>query len=244
LILGGEVGATGAKSDESIAAFAGLLGNDRRLMFVAGRDAVAPWIAVPDPVPGEEDAVTLADAVNRWWSSASAGAPHRTAVVGVDPALSSGRWSKAPSPGASALLLAPEDAFPGSSGALRTELTRGWKTGAVVAAVPAQVSTNLLVLVSAEPPALLGTRLRSLSRDPALRGRLLAVLSFGGPIRRDLPASLLSEGGLAGLGIAEAPPAGQPRWLRELMAFGEALAGSGAQGRRIEDLPGPFLWRF
>lgn len=243
LILGRDAGPSRENPEKSVAGFTAALGADRRVMFVAGRDEVRPpWVSSTAPLPGEEDAVTLARAFNSWWAAAGGGA-RRTSVVAADPGPAPGRWAKCPAPGSGALLLAPEDAFPGSSAALRTDLTRGWQGGAVAAAVPVKVSSTVVVLASAEPPGLLGARLRGLARNPALKGKLLAVISFGAPIRRDLPASLLAEGMLAGLGLADAPPAGQPRWVRDVLAFAAALAAP-AGDRRIEDVPGPFLWCF
>jgi hypothetical protein len=97
--------------------------------------------------------------------------------------------------------------------------------------------------VSAEAPDLLGARLRSLARSESFRGKLLAVYALSGPIRSDLPASLLAEGKLAGVGVAEASAVGR-------IAAAEALASlrgtieSGPSGRRVEAIRGPFLWFF
>ncbi len=244
LVLGRDAGPSRDNPENSIRGLTAAVGAENSVMFAAGGDeSRSPCEHAAPPIPGEEDAPTLARAFNRWWSAAGA-APRRSAVAGADPAASPGRWARSPAPGAGALLLAPEDAFPASSARLRAELTGAWKSGPVAAAPPAKVASNVVVLASAEPPALLGARLRNLAPSPALKGKLLAVLSFGGPIRRDLPASLLAEGGLAALGVAEAPPAGQSRWMHDLLEFDAALVKPAAADRRVEDVPGPFLWYY
>jgi len=77
-----------------------------------------------------------------------------------------------------------------------------------------------------------------------MKGKLLLAWPLGGPVRPDLPASLLSEGNLAGLALAEYTQIGRPRVLEAIGALRAALASAPAPGRRPEDLPGPFLWHF
>ena len=75
-------------------------------------------------------------------------------------------------------------------------------------------------------------------------GRLLAAWPLSGPVRQDLPASLLREGTLAGLGLAEQGVVSGRGAALGLSALSDALrTGSGAD-RRVERLPGSFLWFF
>ena len=106
--------------------------------------------------------------------------------------------------------------------------------------LPQRVAAPLVVLVSAEPPALFAARLRRLAREPALDGKLLAAWSLGGPVRPDLAASLIAEGKLAGIGIAEASLVAARRAAERLGELARALAGR----PRVEAAPGPFLWHF
>jgi hypothetical protein len=155
------------------------------------------------------------------------------AVVGTDPLRSAVRWQAAPFAGP-VRLLAPEDAFPPHARELRDAVLRG------AGPAPSADDAAVVVVVSAEPPAALAARVRALSRDPALRGRHLAVLSFAGGLRRDVLASIVAEGGLAGLGLADPVLAGRERRLEELAAFRGAAAKS--KNTRVEALPGPFTW--
>jgi hypothetical protein len=141
-------------------------------------------------------------------------------------------------------LLLPEDAFPGATKAFRQTLAESWRAGDVAATLPQQIEPSLVILVSHESPGLLARRLRTLSRDPSLRGKLLAVWSMGGPVRGDLPALLLAEGGLlAGFGLAEWSVVGQRTAMEQLTTMGGALSAA-APDLRVEQLPGPFLWYF
>jgi hypothetical protein len=72
----------------------------------------------------------------------------------------------------------------------------------------------------------------------------VAVVSLAGPVRADLPTDLLAEGRLAGIGIAEASPAGVSRVTEGLVGFLAALDAAGPGGARVEELPAPFLWYF
>jgi len=99
-----------------------------------------------------------------------------------------------------------------------------------------------VLIVSAEPPGVLGRRLRSLATDPAYAGRILAVASLGGPLRGDLPASILGEGRLAALGVYEAGPVGLAKSIAQIARFARVAASDASKGKRVEDLPGPFTW--
>jgi len=166
--------------------------------------------------------------------------------VGTDPVRSPGRWGGVAGLGSGGALVLAEDAFPGTASALGQRLAAAWKAGPVVPAIAqtAGGSPALIVLVSAEAPAALGDRLRELSRSAAMKGRLLAVWPLGGPVRADLPASLLAEGNLAGLGVAEYSPLGAARVEADLSALSSALASPDRGRKRPEDLPGRLLWYF
>jgi len=173
----------------------------------------------------------LSAALARWWAQDPA--PGATAVVGVDAALSPARWGKGSALNGSVAMLAPEDAFPAQAAPLRAQLPSfGARTE------PAAV----VFVVSAEAPGVLGRRLRAYATDPANSGKILAVVSLGGPVRADLPASLLSEGKLAAVGVAEGGPVGRARAVSEAGAWARAASSDGAKGKRPEELPGPFTW--
>ena len=123
---------------------------------------------------------------------------------------------------------------------MRDALVAAWAGEGVVGELPQRVTAPLVVLVGAEPPALFARRLRRLAGDPALAGKLLAAWSFGGPLRQDLAASLLAEGKLAGIGLAEASLVEQRRAPERLAA----IAGALSKKPRVEALGGPFLWHF
>jgi len=196
-----------------------------------------PWSELSVPVPGEEDPARLARAMNVWWAAETG--PTR-AVVGTDPRNSPFGWSNAPRPGNDAVLWLPGDGFPGPAARLRDGMRRAWRAGPVVSAFPSDAATSLIVLVSGEAPDRLAARLRSLARDPAMSGKLLAVWPLAGDLRPDLPASLLGEGRLAGLGMADRSVVGQRDAAGALSRMSAALSGS----TRVEGLPGPFLWFF
>jgi hypothetical protein len=100
----------------------------------------------------------------------------------------------------------------------------------------------LIVVVSAEPPGVLGRRLRTLASDPANTGKTLAVVALGGALRSDLPASLLAEGRLAAFGLLEAGPVGRAAAVEAAARWSREAGGAGAAARRAESIPGPFTW--
>jgi hypothetical protein len=165
------------------------------------------------------------------------------AVVGVDPLRSPARWAAAPRPGRRALLLLPGDGFPEPMSHWPATLAAGWDETRVVDRLPEAPEGALVVLVSAEPPAAFAARLRRLARDPRMRGRLLAAWSLAGPVREQLARSLLAEGELSGIGLA--PPALTVRRhaAEAMVQLRRALEQPGSE-RRVEQLPGPFLWHF
>jgi len=194
-----------------------------------------PWDPRSGPVAGEEDPATLARALAAWWGGG--------VFVGVDPDGAPARWSRAPRAGAKPALLVPEDAFPGvEAGARRAALVEAWSPLGVIASAEPPPDAALVVLVSAEASDVLASRLRILARSDAMRGKLLAVLSLAGSVRRDLPGSLLAEGKLAGIGVAEASAVGRARAVEDVRSYARALTSN--RERRVEAVAGPFLWYF
>jgi hypothetical protein len=208
-----------------------VLGTSRSLMVLMSPDeARAPWSGPMAPRPGEEDASRLAAALTRWWSADPSSSAR--AVVGADPVASPARWARAPLLNGTFAVVAPVDAFPGQASALRAGLE----------GLPGSADATIVVIVSAEAPGVLGRRLRALASDPALSGKILAVASLGGPLRADLPASLLGEGRLAALGLCESGPVGLNRTVEEIVRFARSAGGDASKGLRVEDLVGPFTW--
>jgi hypothetical protein len=208
----------------------------RSVMVMLGpTHTTPPWERDVPAVPGEEDGARVARALSRLWSD-----ERRTirAVAGVDVTQSPKRWSAAP-PAAAALLLVPAEVGSSPSSPDRAVLTAGFSAGTVVDALPAKVGPPLVVVVADEPPALFAARLRALAGSPAMKGKLLAAFSLAGPVRPDLPASLLAEGNLAAIGLAEGD-------LVDLRHAGEVLGRFAASfgDVRPEQLDGPFLWYY
>jgi hypothetical protein len=191
-----------------------------------------PWSGPIDQLPGEEDAARLASALQAWWG-ADPSSREVHAIVGTDAALSTARWTKVPRFGGPISVVAPEDAFPGLTAPV---------LGRIAAAGSGAGSATAVLVVSAEPAGLLGRRLRALSRDPDMQGKVLAVVSLGGPLRGDLAASFLREGRLAALGVFEAGPVGLERAADRAAAWARAATEAGSKGRRPEEIPGPFTW--
>jgi len=176
-----------------------------------------PWLGGIPPRPGEEDAARIARALTLWWDAdpANDGA---LAVVGTSPG-SPVRW-------ASTSRL--------EGGAAVVEIGKG----------ETRAAGRLVVLVSGEAPGLLGRRLRELARDPALKGSILAVAPLGGPIRADLPASLLAEGQLAAIGIADELPLNPAAAADRVRAWAAIAGDPASKGKRAEQIPGPFTWYY
>jgi hypothetical protein len=233
LIRGREVDLTPERPLQALTPAAAVLGTSRTLMVLAQPDETRPpWSGLTAERPGEEDAARLAFALTRWWSSdpSSPG----VAVCGVDPIASPPRWERAPRLDGKLAVVAPESAFPAQAAAFRAGLE----------GLPGGAGASVVVIVSAESPGLLGRRLRALATDPAYAGRIVAVASFGGPLRGDLPASILGDGRLAALGLYEAGPVGLTKSIAEIARFARSAASDASKGRRIEDLPGPFTWYY
>jgi len=221
-----------------------LAGGSRVLVMASPALEAPPWAGPSLQRPGEEDPAVLARSLARWWASESQGGKAPTVAVGTDPLLSAGRWERAPQPAGRASLVLPEDAFPGAAKAARERVAEAWKGGEILASPPAAGGSPLVVLASAEAPALLGARLRRLARDPAMKGKLLAVWPLGGPVRSDLPSSLVAEGSLAGIGFAEYSPVGLLRAAAALAALRTRLADRASRDLRAEDLSDALLWYY
>ena len=244
LVMGRQA-SPGASGIDGLVPLPRSLAGVQTLMLLLDRSqTVSPWIAGPPVLAGESDPLRLAEGLRRWSISAPDPASVGAAVVGTDPSRSPERWSLAPRASRKTLLLLPQDGFPPPYDKLRARLSDAWTAGEVVSSLPAKKIGTLLVLVSAEPPDLFGARLRSLAHNPALRGKLLAFWSLAGPVRPDLPASLLAEGNLAGLGFAKPSVVGTRRAEQQLAAFSATLGDPDARRRRVESLDGPFLWIF
>ena len=200
-----------------------------------------PWERKPWLVAGEEDPLRLARALTAWWSEE--GADTLAAVVAVDGSRSPERWTAAPRPGGDALLLLPGDGFAGPRSHWRGALAATWDADRVVEVLPDEPRARLVVLVSAEPPAAFALRLRRLAQDERMRGRLLAGWSLAGPVREDLARSLLDEGLLGGIGLAEHSLVARRTAVETLAGIRRTLT-AGAEDLRVEQLPGPFLWHF
>ncbi len=213
----------------------------RVLVMTAAAEAAPPWTA-PAPIPGEEMAARLAPALTAWWEGDPATQGLR-AAVGTDLAASPRRIASAPAADKAVFLLVPDDAFPDTALTLRDRIRAAWGSRASGAALPA-AAPPLVVLVSGEGAGALASRLRSLARDPALRGKQLAVVSLASGWRPDLPGSLLAERSLAGLGFYQASPVGVTEVPALVGRIGAALDSAQAAGIPVLDLPVPLTWYY
>ena len=84
---------------------------------------------------------------------------------------------------------------------------------------------------------------RQLLALPSMSGKLMTGWSLAGPLRDDLPAWLLGESSLAGVGIAAGTVVERRNAPATLEAFGKALIDA-ADESRVESIRGPFLWFF
>jgi hypothetical protein len=216
------------------------------MFWIDAHDALRPWDRGGAlPVPGEEDPVRLARALNRWSRTGPPNQAAAPAVVATDPQRSVARWVDAPRSGGGGTLVLPRSAFSGGAEqALREALARSWGSGPVIDEWTGQTDTALVVVASAEPPGICAARLASMASDPAMEGRLLAGWCLSGEIRSDAAPSLLSSGGLAGLGLATSTVVDMRRAASALGEFSTALSSPMHADGRVEGLPGPFLWFF
>ena len=223
LVRGRAVDLTPDKPLPAFTPAAEVLGEARALMVLQSPDeARAPWTGPAPARPGEEDAARLAAALSSWWS-ADPSATQR-AVVGTDPSASPVRWERAPRLDGTLAVKAEGELRPGLAGLADGE------------------GAGLVVIVSAQSPGVLGQRLRAMAGDPAFAGKILAVASLGGPLRADLPASLVGEGRLGALGVYEAGPVGISKAIEEIARFARAAGSDASIGRRVEEVAGPFTW--
>jgi len=242
LVQGREIDRAPGQPLAGLAPLPQALGEVRGLMVMADASRwLTPWDGTRTLLAGEEDPLRVARALGAWWS-ATDNEPSG-AVIGVDATRSPERWAVAPRPRDEALLLLPHEGFDGPMRDWRAPLAAAWDANRVVYELPDESAAALVVLVSAEPPGELARRLRGLARDERMRGRLLAVWSLSGPVREDLPRSLIDEGQLAGIGIAEHSLVARRKATETIRAIGERLA-AGPEDLRVEALPGPFLWHF
>jgi hypothetical protein len=207
-------------------------------------DRARPWENSADAAAGEEDPVRLARALNAWSRQGPPDQAGPPAVVGVDLGSSATRWNDAPRAAASAVLLLPPDGFVGRSSALRDELAAAWTVGPVVEALPDRLEATLVVAISDEPPGLCASRVSDLAGQPVMEGKLLAAWCLAGGMRPDVPAGVVTGGGLAGLGVASSTLVDRRRTVEDVAALDRSLASPLSQGGRIEQLDGPFLWFF
>ena len=236
LVLGRSVDVTPAQGLSGLSPLPPTLGSVEGLMvLVDDRHRLPPWDGGLPPMPGEEDPLRLARALNRWWSADDT-ASHR-AVVGVDGDRSAVRWDAAPRP-SSAVLLLPDEAFPETHRELPVRLRQAWGGSHVVTGVEEVPEADLVVLVGAEAPGRFSDRLRALAAEPAMQGKLLAAWSLSGALRADLPSDLLAEGTLAGLAIGNSALGETREAVEHLVALRDALERDAAAPRRVERLPG------
>lgn len=243
LVLGREVDLVPDRPLPALAPRSKVLGEANGLMVLADpADERRPWVGPNTAVVGEEDPVRLAAALNAWWRAGEpAGA---AAVVGTDPTRSPAHWSAAPKMGAGALVLAPDDAFPGLAAAAGDSLRRRLPAERTARSLPDGSLPGLVVLVSGESPSVLAARVRSVAADPRMAGRLLGVVALGDPARADLPAAILAETGVAGLAWLEAGPVDWKAVPDDLARFLEAVDKTGDRGGRYDAIPGPFVWYY
>jgi len=205
--------------DRPLAAFTPVrqvLGEARTMMFVqTPNETRPPWMASVPVRPGEEDAARIARALTVWWGADPANGG-AVAVVGTSSA-SPARWTAAP---------------------------RLDGTVAVVADGAERPAGRLVVVLTAEAPGILGRRLRSLARDPGMKGAALAVASLGGPVRGDLAASLLEDGQLAAVGVADDLTQNVTVAAERVRAWAKNAGDAASKGKRAEEIPGPFTWYY
>jgi hypothetical protein len=243
LVLGPGVGLQPSKPLSGLDPLPPQLGGVKSLaVALEPAQTAPPWDGASAVVAGEENPARVARALNIWWADSNFDPPE-AAVVWTDAAGSAARWSGAPSPGRSALLFLPEDGFPGRLAEVRRELQESWESGDVVGALPSRIDSDLVVLITGEAPGQLGARLRELAGSPAMEGKLLALWSLSGPVRQDLPASLLADGRLAGFGLAESTVISGREVIASVGDLDSAIAAA-PPGSRIERLSTQLLWYF
>jgi hypothetical protein len=241
LVLGREADLARDPSLPGIAPLPDLLGEVESLMVVAAKPA-RPWERARRPLPGEQDPLNVAAAIDAWWDAPDAPPVPGGAVVGNHGVDSLQRWAAAPRPGAKALLVLPGDGFPFQA-ELAASLAANWAGGRVAQRAEPAPGETLVVVVSAEPPGLFARRLREIAASPAMQGKLLAGWSLAGPLRDDLAAWILDETGVAAVATASGSVVGRRTAPARLALYATELAARGKRDR-VESIPGPFLWQF
>ncbi len=231
LVRGRAVDATPERPLPGFTPASQVLGGSGTLMVLAAADQTAPpWRVEPVIRPGEEDPIRLARALTSWWAADSG--TQAAAIVGTEGNASPVRWRSCPRLDASVRVSVLENAWPAQSKALRDGLS----------GLPAAEAATVVLVVSAESPGVFGRRLRALAQDPQMSGKILVAASLGGPLRQDLPASLLDEGRIRAFGLLEGGPVGFSKTVGEIASFARLVAAESSKGKRIEELPGPFTW--
>jgi len=213
---------------------------DRVLLQQDPSRTVPPWEDAPGPLPGEEEPLTVAGAMVRWTAANRTEDIRFPAVAVAATADAAERWNSAPAPGEHPVLLAPEEAFPGLARAYAGAIRSAYKAGPVMDESPPGEGDGLVLVISAEPAGVVAGRLRTLARDPGMKGRPVLVWGMGSGLREDMAASLLAEGQLAAIGFIASPPVEWHRLATDLAALSDAFVNG--PPARLDDLPVPALW--
>lgn len=232
LVLGREMDPAAGKPLGGLESSRGLLGGASTLMVLEdARSVRPPWAAALPAVAGEEEAAVLARAFAAHWNDAPV-------VVGLDLARSPERWAAA-RPAAGTRVVVESSAFPGARREIAAAAAKVF--GARAAGSAAGATEGTLLLVCAQAPGALASRLRGMAESGAFAGRAVAVVSLGGRLRPDVVRHLLDEGRAVAVGLHETEPVAVERTLRSVSAWVQARDRAPA-GTRPESTPGPFLW--
>lgn len=231
LVLGRAMDPSAGKPLGGLESSKGLLGGASTLMVLEDPRALRPpWVGARATIPGEEEASVLARALAAWWTDAPV-------VAGLDVARSPERWASA-SPAAGTRVVVEPASFPGTRRDLAALARRVFGARAVDEASGPQ---GTLVVVSAQAPGALASRLRDMAEAGRFSGRAVAIVSLGGSLRPDVVRQLLDDGRAAAVGLYETEPIAVEHALQSVAAWVEARDRAPAAGRP-ESIPGPFLW--
>lgn len=75
-----------------------------------------------------------------------------------------------------------------------------------------------------------------------MKGKLLGVWPLAGPMRDDLPASLLDEGNFAAVGVAGFAPVGLPRVVEAIGRIAESARTAAPERSRAEEVAPDLTW--
>jgi len=67
---------------------------------------------------------------------------------------------------------------------------------------------------------------------------------LGGPVRGDLAASLLEDGQLAAVGVADDLTQNVTVAAERVRAWAKNAGDAASKGKRAEEIPGPFTWYY